>query len=87
LDAIRGVAFNFKENPARTDLDSHHRRAGVLAQDVQKVLPEAVTSGPDGYLSVDYNALIPVLIEAVKEQQKQIDILQEELESLKAERF
>jgi hypothetical protein len=87
LEGIQGVSFNFKENPARADLDPHQRRVGVLAQDVQKVLPEAVTSGPDGYLSVDYNALIPVLIQAVKAQQKQIDSLQAELDSLKAGRF
>ena len=84
LQAIRGVSFNFKENPAHQGLDPHQRRIGVLAQDVQKVLPEAVNAGPDGFLSVDYNALIPVLLQAVKEQQKQIDGLQDELNALKA---
>lgn len=43
------------------------RHVGVLAQDVQAVLPEAVSSPEDeGYLSVSYSSLIPLLIEAVK---------------------
>lgn len=46
---------------------------GVLAQEVQKVLPELVETDAKGILSVNYSGLIPVLIEAVKEQQKQID--------------
>jgi hypothetical protein len=54
----------------------------VLAQDVQKVLPEAVSAGPDGSLAVSYDALIPVLLEAVKAQQQQIDQLRGELNAL-----
>jgi hypothetical protein len=87
LEGIQGITFNFKEDASRTDLDPHRRRVGVLAQDVEKVLPEAVSKGPDGYLAVDYTALVPVLLEAVKEQQSQIEDLQKELESLKATRF
>jgi trimeric autotransporter adhesin len=48
---------------------------GVLAQDVEKVLPELVQTDGDGLKSVDYIKLIPLLIEAIKEQQKQIDAL------------
>ena len=43
-------------------------QVGVIAQDVEAVLPEAVTTGEDGYKSVNYNQLIALLIEAVKEQ-------------------
>ena len=49
-------------------------------------MPEAVTAAPDGYLSVDYNALVPVLLQAVKEQQNQIDALKAEMAALKANR-
>jgi hypothetical protein len=87
LEAMRGVTFNFKEDLARKELDPHTRRVGVLAQDVEKVLPEAVGKSPDGYLTVDYTALVPVLVQAVKEQQHQIDQLQKELEGLKAKSF
>lgn len=54
---------------------------GISAQDIQKVFPEVVKEDDNGYLSVNYTALIPVLIEAIKEQQVKI----EELESQVAE--
>ena len=53
------------------------RKVGLSAQDVKEVVPEAVTDAPigDGYMAVDYAKLVPVLVEAIKEQQKQIDEL------------
>ncbi len=87
IRAIRGVRFNFKAGAPRSHLDPHRRRAGVLAQEVQQVLPEVVTAAPDGYLAVDYEGLVPVLIEAVKEQQRQIEALKAEMASLKADHF
>jgi hypothetical protein len=83
LRAIRGVRYNFAKNESRKILNPEGRQLGVLAQDVQKVLPEAVSPAPDGYLSVNYNALIPVLLQAVKEQQTQIEILQAEVAALR----
>jgi hypothetical protein len=87
IQSMRGVSFNFKENSARPHLNSHERRLGVLAQEVQQAVPEAVSAAPDGYLAVHYEALVPVLIEAVKAQQRQIDSLRGEIDSLKAGRF
>jgi hypothetical protein len=54
-------------------------RVGLSAQEVEAVLPEIVTDAPigDGYKTVDYAKLVPVLVEAIKEQQKQIDELKE----------
>ena len=52
---------------------------GLLAQDVQKVVPTAVQEMGDGYLAVDYARLVPLLIEAVKEQQTQIESMRREL--------
>jgi len=83
IQAIRAVTYNFKEHTAIPNLDPTPRHIGVLAQDVEKVLPEAVTAGPDGYLGVNYDALVPVLVEAMKEQQKQIKALQAEVAGLK----
>ena len=87
LRGIRGITFNFKEDPSRHHADPHRRRVGLLAQDVQQVLPEAVSAASDGYLAVNYEGLVPVLIEAVKAQQRQIQALQQEVSALKAERF
>ncbi|MGY0039046.1 tail fiber domain-containing protein [Pedobacter sp. NJ-S-72] len=72
IDQLRGVKFEYK--------DQHKYAAGskvgVIAQELQKVYPEMVTKGKDGFLKVDYTQLTGMLIQAVKEQQKQIDELQ-----------
>ena len=74
LRQIEGVRFDWKQNK-RTTL-------GVIAQDVEKVLPELVDSDENDVKSVKYNGLIAVLIEAVKEQQSQIDDLKQQIQSL-----
>ncbi len=48
---------------------------GVLAQEIQKEFPEMVFLEEDGYYSVDYIQLIPVMIQAIKELKQEIDIL------------
>jgi hypothetical protein len=55
------------------------RRFGFVAQDVKEVFPELVSKDAKGYLNVDYIGLIPVMVEALKEQQKQIDDLEAKL--------
>ena len=69
---IEGVSFNWKENniPA----------LGVIADQVQEIIPELVRG--DDPKTVNYNGLIGLLIEAVKEQQTQIDNLNERLSKL-----
>lgn len=58
-------------------------RLGVIAQDVEKVLPEAVTIDSDGFKAVHYDQLIALLIEAVKEQDKIVAKQQAEIDELK----
>jgi hypothetical protein len=70
LDQIRGVTYT------RTDRDDKERRyAGVIAQEIEKVLPEAIFDNVD-YKSVDYNATIGLLIEAVKELTNKVKALE-----------
>jgi hypothetical protein len=57
------------------DSEDSRRHAGVIAQNVRDVLPEAVHEHADGTLSVAYGNLVGLLIEAIKDQQKQIDEL------------
>lgn len=49
---------------------------GLIAQEVEKIIPEAVVKMPDSTKAVSYTSLIPILIEAIKEQQDQIETLQ-----------
>jgi hypothetical protein len=76
VSSLCGIYFNKKGEPASK------REVGVTAQNVEAVLPEAVSEGDDGYKSVAYSKLTALLIEAVKEQQKQLESLQQRIESL-----
>ncbi|MBX3102023.1 MAG: tail fiber domain-containing protein [Bacteroidetes bacterium] len=55
------------------------RQLGVIAQEVETLFPEAVHTGTDGYKTVDYIRLIPVLLQAVKEHKTQTDREREQL--------
>ena len=70
---IRGTEYDWKEG--NKSYKGHD--VGVIAQDVEKVLPEAVSTKPDGTKGVHYNKLIPLLIEAVKDLSKQVDDLKD----------
>lgn len=64
----------------KVDNDYNKREsAGVIAQEIINVIPEAVKQYNNGYYKVDYEAIIPHLIEAIKEQQKQIDELRKQI--------
>lgn len=75
LNQLRGVKFTWKKN--------NEKSVGVIAQEVENVLPELVSSREDKTKTVNYNGLIGVLIEAAKEQQKQIEELKQEIKELK----
>lgn len=75
VEKLRGVIFTWKESGAPG--------IGVVAQEVEQVLPSAVHTDADGMKSVEYDQLIAPLIEAIKEQQAEIDSLKVEIEHLK----
>lgn len=85
ITSLRGVFFdwNLDENPGFV-LENRHQ-VGVIAQEVEKVLPELVIISKEGYRMVDYTKLTPVLIEAVKEQQQQIELTKQENSRLRSE--
>ena len=72
--ALRGVSFNWKEGGAKA--------IGLIAQEVEEVIPEIVSQDENGYLGIRYNNLIGVLIEAIKDQQEQIDNLKNKIDKL-----
>jgi len=63
VSEMEGVYFNWK------DTDENHQ-VGLIAQEVEKVLPEVVRQDDKGYYSVSYDGVVPVLIEAIKELQQ-----------------
>jgi hypothetical protein len=89
---MRGVSYEWKTEEFKEKNLKKGRQYGVIAQEVEQVLPEVVDSDYDGTKRVDYMALIPFLIEAIKKQQMVIDQQkqlfagqQTELDDLKAQ--
>ncbi|MFM1876686.1 MAG: hypothetical protein RL266_2423 [Bacteroidota bacterium] len=81
---INGVTYywNTAQFPDRNFNDG--REIGVIAQELEKVYPELVATDAEGYKSVQYSHLVPVLIEALKEQQAMIDRLSSTVSTLEA---
>ncbi len=77
LKQLNGYTYNWINPQEDTET-----QLGVLAQEVQQVYPDLVKTNTNGNLSVNYSGLIPVLIEAVKDQQKQIDEQRKMIEQL-----
>ena len=74
---ISGNTFDWIEN---SEVHSHKGSdIGVIAQEIEAVLPELVTTRENGYKAVQYDKVVALLIEAVKEQQTQIDELKSKL--------
>ncbi|MFT6921456.1 MAG: hypothetical protein ACJA1C_000450 [Crocinitomicaceae bacterium] len=90
LDAVlslQAYKYNFKMNGNEAEklITGEHVQTtsiGVMAQDVEKVIPEAVNTDENGNKHMSYDMLVPVLIEAIKEQQQQIDVLKAKIEEL-----
>lgn len=87
LEKIKGVTFDWRwdeyEQIARFKAKPHD--IGLIAQEVEAVFPQALNEGIGEFKSVNYNAMVAVLVEAVKEQQKEIESQQEEIKSLKTQ--
>lgn len=71
VQQLGGYSFTFKATDEKS--------SGVIAQEVQKVMPELVQEGGEGHLTVQYGNMVGLLIEAIKEQQAQIDELKSKL--------
>jgi len=78
LQLINGVYFDWRKDEYPDMVFSQGRQIGVIAQDLEKVYPELVSTNTKGYKSVDYMKLTAILIEAVKEQQQVINELENE---------
>lgn len=84
VTSLRGVQYEMQTENFPERNFSKGTQVGLIAQEVEKVLPEVVNTGSDGYKSVDYAKVVPVLIESIKMQQEQIKALQQELKELRS---
>lgn len=78
VKTLTGVKFDWKEETAHVH-GYHGHDVGIIAQDVQAVLPEAVRTNESGYLSVRYEKMIALLIEANKELAARVEFLEQKL--------
>ena len=76
VQALHGRRYRWNALGVARGGTAGREQVGLLAQELARVLPELVRTGPDGYLAVNYAQLAPVLIEAIKEQQRLIETLQ-----------
>jgi hypothetical protein len=75
---MRGVEFD------RIDIEGKHQ-IGFIAQEIEEIVPDVVSESND-IKSVSYGNITAILVEAIKEQQTQINTLKEQIENLKNER-
>jgi len=78
---LRGISFEWIED----NEDNNKKNLGLIAQEVEKIFPEVVaTDKATGLKALEYGNLISPLVEAIKEQQEQIEELKKEIENLKS---
>lgn len=83
ISQVRGVSWEWRDDAP--DAAKDQPGIGVIAQELERVFPELVTTGDDGIKRVYYAGLIAPLIEAVKELDERVRALEAELATLKRE--
>lgn len=84
IEKLQGVTYRWNRDEYPQFAEGN--QIGFVAQKVKEVLPEVVSEGSDGTLSVDYGRFSVVLLEAIKEQQKQIEELKTHVAALGADK-
>ena len=91
INKISGVYYTQNKFAEQFGYNDYKKQVGVIAQEIQKIMPEAVTIAPfdmdqdgnsksgENYLTVRYEKLVPLLIQAIKERQEQIDYIKQKL--------
>jgi microcystin-dependent protein len=81
---MQGVTYNWRKDEFPEKHFEKDLQFGLIAQELEKIIPELVTTDEDGWKAIEYSHLVPVLIEAIKEQQKVIDSEKQNNRDLKA---
>ena len=82
INRMRGVEYEWKTNEFPEMNFSKEKQIGLIAQEVENVIPEIVSTNSNGYKSLDYSRTVAILIEAIKEQQKEISELKTKVAEL-----
>jgi len=85
VSQLKGVTFDWKDDVEEKGfIPFAKHETGVIAQDVQKVIPDAAVPAPfdENYLTVQHEKIIPLLIESVKELKQTVDTLQARIDEL-----
>jgi hypothetical protein len=84
---LRGVIYEKHEQGTHHDSRDAGSHIGFIAQEVNAILPEVVFQDSKGMYGISYTSVIPLMVEAIKEQQQTILCLQKELEVIKGSRL
>lgn len=84
IEKLNPVSYELKKEELPEKKFSDEGQIGLIAQEVEKVLPVLVKTDSEGYKSIDYSKINVLLIDAIKEQQKSINELRKEIELLKS---
>ena len=76
LQLLRGTSFQWLND---NNDASNHAHIGLVAQELQEVFPELVSEDDQGYLAINYTGLIPIIVEANKQQERRIEVLEAKL--------
>ena len=79
---LQGYEYSWRTDDYPDMNFDNERQIGLIAQDVEKIYPELVRTDDKGYKAVSYEKLTVILLESLKEQQKQIDEQMERIEKL-----
>ncbi len=77
--SLQGVSYEWRQDEFKEIDFSNKPGIGFIAQEAEKIVPEFVETSNDGYKRIHYANMIPLLVEALKEQQKQIDELKSQI--------
>ena len=105
IKKLNGYIFDWNDKSAEVGFNPRRKKdeVGLIAQEVQDVIPQAVAPAPfdselnhegtelvslsgENYLTVQYEKLVPLLVESIKEQQKQIDELRQEIKNIRGDK-
>ena len=77
------MEYDWKREEFKENGFPEGRQIGIIAQEMEKEFPELVTTDNQGYKAIAYDRFAAVLLEAVKAQQKEIEVLKVEIQQLK----